>query len=104
MDSFTRSVIQIIKRIPRGKVCTYGRIGLMAGHPNGARQVTRILHTMSRKHHLPWYRVVNIKGRISLPKSNGYERQKTHLQREGIEFDKNDRIPFNKYLWDGDGL
>lgn len=102
MDSFTRSVIQIIKRIPKGKVCTYGRIGLMAGHPNGARQVTWILHTMSRKHHLPWHRVVNARGRISLPKNNGYERQKAHLQREGVEFDKNDRIAFEKYLWDGE--
>ena len=101
MQDFTQSVIEIIKRIPEGKVCTYGRIGLMAGQTNGARQVTRILHTMSRTHDLPWHRVINTYGFISLPKHSGYDEQKTRLQREGVAFDEKDRVDLEKFLWRG---
>ncbi len=102
MEDFTRSVIEMIKSIREGKVSTYGRIGLMAGQPSGARQVTRIFHTMSRKHDLPWRRVINAEGLISLPKYSGYDEQKARLHREGIEFDEKDRIDLEKYLWNGE--
>ena len=102
MEDFTRVVIRIILSIPRGKVSTYGRIGAMAGKPNGARQVVRILHSMSRKYDLPWHRVVNARGRISLRRYEGYERQKACLLAEGIIFDDNDRIDFGKHLWNGE--
>ena len=101
MRNFTRSVIEIIQRIPEGRVCTYGRIGRMAGHPNGARQVVRILHSSSRKHKLAWHRVVNAQGRISLPKGGGYEQQKARLQAEGVVFDDTGRIDMDRFLWDG---
>jgi len=103
MDDYTRAVIEIIKRIPAGMVCTYGRIGRLAGKTNGARQVAWILHSSSRRHALPWHRVVNIRGRISLPRSGGYEEQKARLRSEGIAFDAADRIDLEKYLWDGGG-
>ena len=102
MEAFTRAVIEITKSIPEGKVCTYGRIALMAGHPNGARQVARILHTMSRKHKLPWYRIINAKGFISLPNPGGYDEQKALLQREGVQFDEQDRIDLKRHLWTGE--
>jgi methylated-DNA-protein-cysteine methyltransferase-like protein len=102
MEEFTRSVIRMIQSIPRGKVSTYGQIALLAGRPGGARQVTRILHSMSRKHDLPWHRVINAKGRISLPEYGGYEEQKARLLLEGIEFDETDRVDFNEYLWNGE--
>ena len=102
MENFTKSVIQIIKSIPQGKVSTYGRIALMAGRPTGARQVSRILHSMSRKHDLPWHRVINAQGLISLPRGGGYEEQKSLLQTEGVEFDDRDRIDFETYLWQGE--
>ena len=101
MNDFTRRVIEILRSIPEGKVCTYGTIAIMAGHPNGVRQVTRIIHSMSRKHDLPWYRIVNARGLISLPRPYGYAEQKARLQSEGIRFDAQDRIDFKKYLWMG---
>ena len=101
MEAFTRKVIEIIKRIPEGTVCTYGRIARMAGQPRGARQVARILHSSSRKHQLPWQRVVNVRGHISLPIYGGYAEQKARLQAEGIVFDAADRIDLERYLWDG---
>jgi methylated-DNA-protein-cysteine methyltransferase-like protein len=101
VEAFTREVIKIIKIIPAGKVCTYGRIAAMAGQPNGARQVTRVIHSMSRKHDLPWNRIINAKGRISLPKPGQYEEQRALLQSEGVLFDEKDRIDLKKYLWMG---
>lgn len=101
MEVFTRKIIAIIKRIPKGRVCTYGLIATLAGQPNGARQVTRIIHAMSRKHELPWHRIINAKGLISLPKPDGYEEQKALLQGEGVAFDEKDRVDMRKYLWMG---
>ncbi len=101
MEAFTQRVLERIKSIPEGRVCTYGTIAKMAGHTNGARQVTRILHSMSRKHNLPWHRIVNAKGLISLPKSHGYEEQKALLQSEGVLFDENDRVDLKRFLWTG---
>ena len=102
MDDYTQAVIEVIKRIPPGKVCTYGRIGRLAGKANGARQIAWILHSSSRRHRLPWHRVINAQGCISLPQTGGYAEQKARLQAEGIVFDAADRIDLEKYLWGGD--
>ena len=99
IEEFTKQVIRIISSIPSGKVLSYGRVATMAGAPRGARQVARILHSMSRKHDLPWHRVINVKGEISLPKYGGYDEQKARLQHEGVEFDNKDRVDLDKYLW-----
>ena len=99
VSEFTENVIHIIKHIPEGKVLTYGSIAVLAGSPRGARQVTRVLHSLSRKHNLPWYRVVNSKGKISPRDPVFYEEQRTLLESEGIEFGIKDRIDFDKYFW-----
>ena len=97
MQDFTKSVIEIIQNIPKGKVASYGQIALMAGNPHGARQVSRILHSMSQKHNLPWHRVINSKFMISLPISGGYDEQKALLESEGVVFDEKDRVDFGKF-------
>jgi methylated-DNA-protein-cysteine methyltransferase-like protein len=97
--SFTERVKDIIKKIPRGKVATYGQIAVYAGDPRAARQVVRILHSSAEKDKLPWHRVVNREGRIGLKPGSGYEIQKGLLLNEGIKFDKNDTIDFDHYLW-----
>ena len=99
MELFTKNVVEIIGRIPRGNVSTYGRISCLAGRPGSARQVARILHSLSRKYDLPWHRVVNISGKISLPEHSGYYEQKAMLIDEGIVFDMQDRIDFDRFLW-----
>lgn len=96
---FTENVIHIISNIPEGKVLTYGTIAMLAGNPRGARQVTRILHSSSKKHNLPWHRVVNSKGKISLKIHNGYNEQKARLVSEGVFFSEGDQIDLKKYLW-----
>ena len=99
---FTEKAVQVIANIPLGKVCTYGKIAAMAGNARGARQVARLLHIYTRKENLPWHRVVNREGKISLAKGNGYEEQKNMLLLEGIEFDAKDRIDFDLFLWMGE--
>ncbi len=83
MQEFTQKVIDVILQIPRGKVTTYGRIAAMAGNARGARQVSRILHTMTRKHNLPWHRVINAQGKIAIQNPTGAEEQRALLESEG---------------------
>lgn len=96
---FTCSVIDLIKKIPPGRVLTYGCIAARAGDPRAARQVVRILHSSSEKHDLPWHRVVNRYGKIAMRSVDGYEIQKILLEKEGIQFDHEDRIDLNRFLW-----
>ncbi len=98
-SSLTYKVKKLIKKIPRGKVATYGQIATCAGNPRATRVVVWILNSSSQKDKLPWHRVINSKGLISLKPGQGYEIQKALLQKEGVEFDGNDKINFDRYLW-----
>ena len=97
--SFSHRVKEIIKEIPPGMVATYGQIAALAGNHRAARQVAWILHSSSQRDGLPWHRVVNRRGRISMRQTSGYEAQRLLLRIEGIEFDENDSIDFKRYLW-----
>ena len=97
--SFHQRVIDIIKSIPKGKVATYGQIAALAGNPRGARVVVRVLHSSSGKENLPWHRVINSKGSISLKPGTGYEVQKALLKKEGIVFKEDDSIDLKSFLW-----
>jgi len=96
---FTERVIKLIKQIPTGKVATYGQIAIYAGNPRASRQIAWVLHSSSKKDNLPWHRVINSKGRISLPKDRGYDLQKKLLEMEGVVFKENDFIDLDKYIW-----
>ncbi|WP_407270517.1 MGMT family protein [Radiobacillus sp. PE A8.2] len=89
MEEFTKHVLVIIKGIPVGKVMTYGQIAKLAGSPRAARQVVRILHSLSDKYQLPWHRVVNRNGEISIADEEVARIQRWNLEGEGIEFDNN---------------
>ncbi|MFC0418306.1 MGMT family protein [Cytobacillus solani] len=97
METFTEKAVAIIKNIPPGRVMTYGQIAILAGSHRGARQVVRILHSMSKKHRLPWHRVVNIKGEIGLKDDEQYSIQRLSLESEGVEFFNNGRINLSKF-------
>ncbi len=96
---FTEKVKRIIKKVPLGRVATYGQVAAMAGNPRAARQVVRVLHACSDKDKLPWQRIVNSSGGISLKRGQGYELQKAMLQGEGIRFDTSDLIDLARYQW-----
>ena len=97
MTKFTEDVLDIIRMIPPGKVMTYGQIAAYANNPRGARQVSRILHSMSSTHSLPWHRVINSKGSISLTGEAGFI-QGAMLSEEGIIV-INKKIDLKKHLF-----
>jgi methylated-DNA-protein-cysteine methyltransferase-like protein len=94
----SRRVVDLIRSIPRGRVATYGQIAVMAGMPNGARQVARLLHSSSGKHRLPWHRVINASGGISLAAGSGGELQRAMLEKEGVLF-HNNKVNLRRYAW-----
>ena len=81
---------------------TYGQIAKLAGSPRGARQVVRILHSMSHTYKLPWHRVINAKGEVAIKDDEGHFVQVASLKSEGIQLDENGRIDVEKYRWDPD--
>lgn len=99
MTRFTSELLKIIISIPSGKVTTYGRVAAMAGNPRGARQVAWVLKAYSSKYDLPWHRIVNAKGIISLKKGHGFELQKSLLEEEGIFVNDKGSINLDTYLW-----
>ena len=73
--------------VPQGKVVTYGQLGDLAGLPRAARQVGYILRNLPAESTLPWHRVINAAGKISLsPESDSGLRQRALLQEEGVVF------------------
>lgn len=76
---------------------SYGQIAQEAGSPRGARQVVRILHSMSGKYDLPWYRVVNAQGEIALQDDEGRFLQTSHLQEEGVDVDSKGKVDLAHY-------
>ncbi|WP_066070570.1 MGMT family protein [Neobacillus soli] len=99
MTPFTENVVEIIRSIPEGKVATYGQIARLAGSPRAARQVVRVLHSMSRKHQLPWHRVINAKGQIALQDDESYNEQWLSLEAEGVQVGLNGGIDLGRYQW-----
>ena len=88
-----------VRHIPRGKVASYGEIARVSGLFGQARRVGYALRCAPPGMRLPWHRVVNAEGRISLPKDDGsYQRQKRLLEKEGIVF-KAGKIDLQKHGW-----
>lgn len=102
-SGFYRKVVDIIKIVPRGRVATYGQIADYAGFRGAARQVAYVLHSSSEKENLPWHRVINKNGGISLKRGAGYELQKKLLEDEGVCFGIDDRIDLARFLWHPSG-
>jgi methylated-DNA-protein-cysteine methyltransferase related protein len=98
MEELSLRIVTLIRRIPRGKVASYGQIAAMAGDPRGARRVARLLHSSSRKRRLPWHRVINSRGGVSLPPGGGYELQRSLLEAEGVVFRRN-RVDLTRFGW-----
>ncbi|MEY8353845.1 MGMT family protein [Lachnospiraceae bacterium 54-53] len=97
MTQFTEEVLVIIKGIPYGRVMSYGRVARLAGSNRGARQVVRILHSMSEKYNLPWHRIINSKGKISITDKRHAAIQRELLISEGVEVSEDGYIDISVY-------
>jgi methylated-DNA-protein-cysteine methyltransferase-like protein len=98
-DSVPEMILAAIRRIPRGRVCTYGNVAEVAGLPRRARLVGTVLRQTPAARGLPWYRVINAGGRISFPVgSDAYARQRHKLEAEGVVF-AGGRVDLRRYGW-----
>jgi methylated-DNA-protein-cysteine methyltransferase-like protein len=96
---FSERVKRLIAAIPAGRVATYGQIAACAGNHRAARQVAWLLHSSSKKENLPWHRVINSRGTISLPVGGGFEEQRMLLEAEGVQVDRGGRVKLGEFLW-----
>ena len=91
-------ILHTIAAIPHGRVATYGQIARLAGLPNHARYVGRILKQLPKNTQLPWHRVISAKGIAFAEGSDGWKRQKTRLEKEGVIVG-GCRIRLRQYQW-----
>jgi methylated-DNA-protein-cysteine methyltransferase-like protein len=93
-------IYRAVKRIPRGRVATYGQIARIAGLPGRARQVGYALHAANDEDPVPWHRVVDAQGRIK-PRSvpGAAEVQAVLLRREGVALGRSGRVDLTRYGW-----
>jgi len=95
MKQVSENIIEIIKSIPSGKVMTYGQVAKLAGPPATPRLVSYLLHSSSDKYSLPWHRIINSQGKISLTGIAGQEQIQLLLS-EVIEINSG-KIDLEKY-------
>ena len=100
-DEAVEAICDVIRRIPRGWVATYGQVATMAGMPRRARLVGRVLQRLDPAIKIPWHRVVNAKGEISysLSRNGGDALQRRLLEKEGIKFDSKNRLDLERCRW-----
>lgn len=100
MTSFEK-IYEVVKKIPFGKVATYGQIAIMAGNPRWARVVGYALHVNPDPENIRCYRVVNRFGELSEAFAfGGINEQAELLKAEGVEVEGN-LVNLEKYLWNG---
>jgi len=104
--NFYEQVYAVVRRIPRGRVTSYGRVAQMLGAPNAARAVGYALRALKDKSDeyadVPWQRVVNSQGRISIVnREHGAQRQAELLRAEGVDVSQDLRINLDRFLWSG---
>ncbi len=100
-DNWVKIVWQVVKGIPRGHVLTYGEVARLAGMSRAARRVSQAMRRAPRGMKLPWHRVINAQGKISIPQdSPGHQRQKELLEREGVVF-LNGKIDLERFGYRG---
>lgn len=91
---------QVVALIPSGRVATYGDIASRAGLPGAARRVGHALKKLPGNTRIPWHRVVNAQGRISLPEHSASQyTQRQRLESEGVVFQANGRIDLRTFRW-----
>lgn len=103
MSPFQAAVYRIVSHCPKGSVVSYGGVAAMAGKPRASRAVGMAMRALSADSKIPWWRVINSKGEISMRDiGHGPAIQRTLLEREGVRFDPSGRVNWEKFGWDGE--
>lgn len=101
MNTFEK-IYDIVRKIPKGKVTTYGTIAMLAGNPRWSRVVGYALHVNPEPGIIPCHRVVSKNGGISKAFAFGGENmQRVLLAEEGIEFREDGTVDLERFFWDG---
>lgn len=97
-DRYQR-IYRAVRRVPRGRVATYGQIARLAGLQRAARQVGYALHALPQGTAVPWHRVINSSGRISLPPGAGGIVQRLRLSAEGVTVSEAGSVSLARFQW-----
>jgi methylated-DNA-protein-cysteine methyltransferase-like protein len=94
-------IYAVVRRIPRGRVATYGQVAALAGFPRQPRLAGYALHALRDASAVPWHRVLNAQGRLSLMRSGGGAglTQRLRLEQEGVQFTAAGRVDLKEYGW-----
>jgi len=98
-ENFATQVLAVVRKIPRGKVLTYGQVAALVGSPRAARIVGGVLFRLGKKNKVPWQRVLNAEGMLSTYRVGCGEEQKNRLQAEGLRFNGEGAIDLRSYQW-----
>ena len=92
---------EVVRRVPPGRVTTYGAVARAAGLPGRARQVGYAMAALADDHDVPWHRVINAKGEVSTRRGGRtFEHiQRALLEAEGVVFDHGGRVDLERYGW-----
>ncbi len=99
--SWYPAIYRVVRRIPEGRVATYGQVAFLAGAGGQARLVGYAMHAAAPDDRVPWHRVVNARGEISARSAGpgASVMQRLRLEREGVEFDARGRIALERFRW-----
>lgn len=105
MTPFEKSVLDIVRKIPKGKVMSYGQIAKYLGAPKASREVGWAMHNLGGNLDFPWWRVLNSKGTITIKENwdSGPETQQHLLEAEGIEFSSDRQLDMIRYQYHPQG-
>ena len=93
-------IYAVVKRIPKGRVATYGQIASLAGISGHARLIGYALNSLSPENDVPWHRVINAKGQVSMRSEPGLENdQRSLLEAEGVLFDADGKVSLRRFCW-----
>lgn len=101
METTGDRIKAVLRLVPPGRAVSYGAVAALAGVPNGARTVARILHSRAAADGLPWWRVVRADGGIALRRGYGFEEQAARLAAEGVEVGPDGRVDLGRFGWNG---
>lgn len=102
--SFYDRVYALVRQVPRGSVVTYGQVAVLLGSPTAARAVGYALNALPAENDVPWWRVINQKGAISLKnRGSNADLQRALLEHEGLVFREDGRCDLRRYRWWPDG-
>jgi methylated-DNA-protein-cysteine methyltransferase-like protein len=102
--NFFERVYRLVKQIPAGKVASYGQIAALLGHPQAARTVGWALNALTPEQaaEVPWQRVINSAGRISISRVDlSADLQRALLEDEGVVFDERGYVDWKRFGWEG---